>query len=703
MKFLVYCPLNRDNIATSLGTADYSYYFVMQRFLPLLQEFGEVEVLPEPPGDEDVNTQRDGLVYLAFTPPDKAVGPRACPVIPVFAWEYSTIPYEAFRHPADNWVQDLRATGRAITHSSYAAEVVREQLGQDYDIACIPAPLWDDCGPLRAQRIQAPPRGLEGLELACKVIDSRSYDISNTAVRPKTGSEGEQARLLAQPWDGEPLAYSFARGEPCPTLVGFNDAEPWGVWSRSGYPWVMLDAAISGDVEIEISLRGYAHNIDQPLGIELGDCTAHLLLSDSLATHTLQMHVDVPATFLAFNGVEKRAVGMDDPRDIGFGLAALKIRRLDDPPPLRSSQLLDFATEELSLEGFNPPEAAGCWTAASRCTIHLPRAIAGDITLRIELFHLLHNHGREIELWLGGSRGTLTLDQHTAVYELKLPAVGSTRFLRFDGLGHGPSPAEGDARELGLGIASIGLAVDSSTHNRRGLAAIAGRAAQLAGSRRTVSEDILYTAILNPNDGRKNWEDIITAFVYALRDRPGATLLVKIANEDLDMFFEDIFTFYMRLHPFQCRLVFIHGYLADDQYRQLILHSHYIVNASRGEGQCLPLMEFMSSGVPAIAPRNTAMLDYIDSTNAFLVESSPELAYWPHDPRQVFRTYWHRINWQTLYQAFVDSEALCRKSPRRYRRMGNAAIDALQRFCSMDVARARFGEFLERLAGGGER
>lgn len=701
MKFLVYCPLNHDNIATSLGTADYSYYFVMQRFLPLLREFGEVEVLPEPPGDDAGYDSQKELVYLAFTPPDKAVGPRNFPVIPVFAWEYSTIPYEAFRYPADNWVEDLRLTGRAITHSSYAAEVVREQLGQDCDIACIPAPLWDDCAELRERRRQVLPRGLEGLELACKVIDSNSYDISNTAVRPKTGSEGERARLLAQPWDGRPLAYSFARGEHYPTLVGFNETESWGVWSRSGYPWLMLDEAISGDVEIEISLRGYAHNIDEPLGLELGDSTAYLLLSDSLASHTLQMHINVPAIFLAFNGVEKRAVGMDDPRDIGFGLAALKIRRLDLPPPLQSSLQLDFAVDELELEGFNPPEAAGCWTGASRCTIHLPRAIAGDIQLKIELFHLMHNDGREIELCLGGSRRALTLDKDTGVYQLSLPDIGPTKFLRFDGLGHGPSPEEGDARELGLGIARISLATTGPQRQESGFASAARKVAMASNRRR--GGEVLYTTILNPNDGRKNWEDIITAFVYALRDRPGATLLVKIANEDLDMFFEDIFTFYMRLHPFQCRLVFIHGYLSDDQYRQLILHSHYIVNASRGEGQCLPLMEFMSAGVPAIAPRNTAMLDYVDSANAFLVESSPELAYWPHDPRQVFRTYWHRINWQTLYQAFVDSETLCRKSPRRYRRMGDAAIASLQCFCSMDVARARLGDFLARLADGGER
>ena len=214
MKILVYCPLNRDNIETSLGTADYSYFFVMQRFLPLLAEIGDVEVLAEPPGDELVAgyQQADKVIYFAFTPPDKALGPTLCPVVPVFAWEYSTIPDEAFKYPRDNWVEDLHATGQAITHSSFAAQVVREQLGQDYEIAAIPAPLWDACEELRQQRGNTSPRGLDGLALNCKVIDSNNYDITNTSVRPKSGGAGERARSLAASWDGEPLAFSFARG-----------------------------------------------------------------------------------------------------------------------------------------------------------------------------------------------------------------------------------------------------------------------------------------------------------------------------------------------------------------------------------------------------------------------------------------------------------------------------------------------------------
>jgi glycosyltransferase involved in cell wall biosynthesis len=698
MKILVYCPLNSDNIEHSLGTADYSYFFVMQRFLPLLESIGEVEILAEPPDDELVARyqQVDKVIYFAFTPPDKAFGSTLCPTVPVFAWEYSTIPYEAFRYPRDNWVEDLRATGQAITHSSFAVDVVREQLGQDYPVVSIPAPLWDACAALREQRSHAASRGFDGIDLNCKIIDSREYNISNTAVRPLAGVVRDSEKSLAKAWSGERLDFSFARGEPGPTLVGFNDAESWGVWSRSGYPWLMLDQTIEGLVEIAVTVRGYAHNIGEPLGIELGERTAYLLLTDDLSTHVLRMQVDSPAHFLAFIGVGKRAVGMDDPRDIGFGLAHLTLRRVQAHSEPVSSVLLDLAEDDkLVLEGFHAREAHGRWTAAPRCSVRLPDTIAGDITVRIETFHSFSNHNREVDLWVGGASGKIVLSEDEHIYEVSLSDVAPTNALRLDNLGLGRSDNPEDDRNLGLGVSKISISISENLEpdvpRRQSLLPAALKRAQSS------TDGILYTTILNPNDGRKNWEDIITAFVYALRDRPGATLLVKIANEQLSMFYEDIFTFYMRLHPFKCRIVFIHGYLSDQEYQQLILRSHYIVNASRGEGQCLPLMEFMSSGVPAIAPRNTAMRDYIDPSNAFIVNSSPEIAYWPHDPRQVFRTCWHRINWQTLYDAFVKSETVYRKSPRDYQQMSLSAIAALEKFCSMKVARHRIGQFVSRM------
>ena len=36
---------------------------------------------------------------------------------------------------------------------------------------------------------------------------------------------------------------------------------------------------------------------------------------------------------------------------------------------------------------------------------------------------------------------------------------------------------------------------------------------------------VVYTSMLNPTDGRKNWHDILTAFCWALRDAPWALLI----------------------------------------------------------------------------------------------------------------------------------------------------------------------------------
>ncbi|PNA31995.1 glycosyltransferase, partial [Pseudomonas sp. MPR-AND1A] len=80
-------------------------------------------------------------------------------------------------------------------------------------------------------------------------------------------------------------------------------------------------------------------------------------------------------------------------------------------------------------------------------------------------------------------------------------------------------------------------------------------------------------------------------------------------------------------------VVVMHGYLDDPQYARLYEAASYYVNASRCEGLCLPLMEFMACGKPAIAPNHTAMKDYIDDSVAFIVRSSEELTIWPQDTR----------------------------------------------------------------------
>jgi glycosyltransferase involved in cell wall biosynthesis len=50
-----------------------------------------------------------------------------------------------------------------------------------------------------------------------------------------------------------------------------------------------------------------------------------------------------------------------------------------------------------------------------------------------------------------------------------------------------------------------------------------------------------------------------------------------------------------------------------------------VVTMSRGEGWCMPLTEALLSGRPVIAPRSTAMAEYLDDSGAELVQTT-ELA-----------------------------------------------------------------------------
>jgi glycosyltransferase involved in cell wall biosynthesis len=151
--------------------------------------------------------------------------------------------------------------------------------------------------------------------------------------------------------------------------------------------------------------------------------------------------------------------------------------------------------------------------------------------------------------------------------------------------------------------------------------------------------------------------------------------------------------------PFRCRVVALHGFLDETQYRQLIEVSDYYVNASKGEGLCLPLMEFLCCGRPAIAPMHTAMADYLRSEYCFPVASSPESDCWPHDPVGRMLTLSRRLNWQSLVEAFRDSYQQARNRE-QYLAASRAAKAFMKDFCAPEVVAAQIAELIERARQG---
>jgi len=116
--------------------------------------------------------------------------------------------------------------------------------------------------------------------------------------------------------------------------------------------------------------------------------------------------------------------------------------------------------------------------------------------------------------------------------------------------------------------------------------------------------------------------------------------------------------------PFEGRLLVIDGFLDDSEYAALLRCSTYAVNVSGGEGQCLPLMEYMSGGKPAVAPRHTGMEDYVDVDNAFPIETSLEPCAWSQDPRPRYWTFRYRINAESLMRAFRESHRVAKEDGR---------------------------------------
>ncbi|MEL6970982.1 MAG: glycosyltransferase [Bacteroidota bacterium] len=217
----------------------------------------------------------------------------------------------------------------------------------------------------------------------------------------------------------------------------------------------------------------------------------------------------------------------------------------------------------------------------------------------------------------------------------------------------------------------------------------------------TKYDGIIYTSILNISDHRKNYMDMVAAFCHALGDREDATLVLKTPiMEDIYFFRQKVTGFLQSLPAFKCRVVFIGSYLDEKAYQELLRATTYYVNTSYGEGQCLPLMEFMSAGIPAVAPFATALKDYLSEDNAFLIQTGASPTCWQHDERIAIRTVHHRPDWYSLVAAYKESYEVAHTDEDRYRQMSLDAAKTLQAHASPEKTKSRLKAFLHTHVNG---
>jgi hypothetical protein len=570
MRFLVYCPVDSADLRAALGTAEYSYHFVKEGFLPVLERLGEVITVTDPQREADVlhaeaAARGQDCRLLCFCPPNLAPVGLTCPTTVVLAWEFETIPSEGWNDdPRNDWRTVLADHGNLITLSRHSADVVREAMGSEFPVTAIPVPVYDRMtAPVHPGR--KPPSGESRITVEGRVVDSRDVIIGANRVGLR-----DPLVFRTHDWDGGPLEIRFdqhsaGRGY----LMGFYAPEDWGTWARAAEPWVVLPFSLQGRLRLSLLATGYGRNVGRTVSLVLGDVSHEITLAAEPVNYMFTVNLRRPTNVIAIKGLDARAAnGSIDPRTLSIGLCSLSVTKRRGP--------------------------------------------AG----------LLRRHRQA---------GTLIRRAESATTTMELSGV-------------------------------------------------------------------VYTTVLNPTDGRKNWEDILSAFAYALRDHDDATLVLKMTHHSLSTFLADFVSNLLVIGEIKCRVVVVHSFLTGEQFRQLRDATTYYVNASRGEGLCLPLMEFMSAGVPAIAPAHTAMADYVDQESTFVVGAALQPTVWPNDPALMIRTLYHRIDWQSLVDQFRASYEVAKSDPEAYQQRSAAASRAIELFSCDDAVAVKLADHFERVA-----
>jgi glycosyltransferase involved in cell wall biosynthesis len=340
------------------------------------------------------------------------------------------------------------------------------------------------------------------------------------------------------------------------------------------------------------------------------------------------------------------------------------------------------------LGGCYHAEAWGTWTRLAQPWLFSLITLSGDFAIDMRLRAYGHTIEKTISVTIGGVVRSFCLDvADQKNYRLEFSDVPPSNLIVFSGLDLTPVNGATDARSMAIGFEELTI----STSGER----VLGDSHVECNSRCLELSGIIYTTVFNPADARKNWEDIVRAFCYAFKEQNDVCLVLKVTHHCLSSIVGKLHFLLQQIGAMQCRVVAIQGYLSDSEYEKLIHATRYYVNASSGEGLCLPLMEFMAAGVPSIAPAHTAMVDFVSQDTTFLVKHSAQPAIWPHDPRQKKKAISYRINWVSLVEQFRLSYAVITHDLVRYRLMADASSKSIQCFANVDCVEKMTENFLQ--------
>lgn len=697
--FILYSATAGSTVARQLGMPEYSYYFVMRGYREVLRRLGVVHVVRDPAREVDaiydqVTARGEACVFLSFAPPQSTTLHLRCPTVPVIAWEFSTIPEGGWDENALNdWHRVLRQTGRALTISDFAARAVQAGMGRGFPVISVPTPVWD-----RLARLRTPaPRPARAVRLDGFVWDSRVTRLALDSITPALPMPPARNSAAAAAWRRPGLTMAEASvAEHARLREAHADCANHAAIARADVARISQEAALEQlQSEAEAS-RALAETLAEIAAEQRRFLHAHVAGQAGIA-RLAALAGAMEAVELRLGELTLREARLQEDRRMHktlrhrLGLTrrllrewyATVLRNGRNIRRARAAGMLSFEDQQAQQNAQVLAQACQAREAALALIAAGDHAGIPDFAepVREAQAAWAHRVGESLRI---AEEARLRAERNAEAWDVKLrqAALAMER--------HTPYPPRYAPAPEGEGLPEPSLAVFIPDPCP---APPAAPAAPPAGC--TVALDgVVFTAVLSPKDGRKNWQDMLTAFTAAMREHADATLVLKMIGTDAAYWWWEFHDLARTIPPFACRVLVMQGFLPDAEYEGLIAASDFVVNSSLAEGQCLPLVEFMSGGKPAIAPRHTAMLDYITDDNALIVASDPEFCAWPHDPRNHLITTRHRIAWPSLRDAFTQAYHIAKTDPERHARMGAAAARSVRGYCADDVLGPRLAAFL---------
>jgi hypothetical protein len=310
------------------------------------------------------------------------------------------------------------------------------------------------------------------------------------------------------------------------------------------------------------------------------------------------------------------------------------------------------------MSGFYETEPWGTWSKSSEPTINLPYVVQGKFSVTIGAVGHGRNIDRDIEVAMGSQTGTIRLQSKNAEFCLRFDIGEPQDKLVFRGFDLTPLEESTDKRTLGIGLTSLNISRSPNSEATKG--------SKLAKIKPL--NGIIYTSILDPADEKFNSSDLISAFCTALGDESIANLVIVVPPDTDIKPLGELTRLVSAQQPMKCRLIILKGELNLHNRNFLQLISSYYIATPCYESSSGTLLDFAAKGIPAIAPKHTAILDCQDKKTSLIVECSKEPVHSSLSDTEKLHSFKFRLNWESLRDQIKHAHRIAISQPRKFKK-----------------------------------